>query len=356
MRRPLTISLGLLGLLILYLLFWPVRHPFARWQAPEAPDLSAGPYQVNELLLSAERFSTLPFGEGPEDVALDTNGLIYGGLSNGIILRYDADGNNPSVFADTKGRPLGLHFDTEMNLIVADAQKGLLSINQQGEISVLSSSLEDYSYYFTDDLDIAANGTIYFSDASSIASAHDYKEDLMVHCPCGKLLAYNPNSQQTTLLADSLYFANGIAVSPDQHFVLVNETSRYRVLKYWLMGPKQGSYEVLIDNLPGFPDGISTGKHGIFWIAIANPRNPTLDVLLPKPFLRKIVSRLPELLKPQPVRYGMVLGVDQDGNIRHNLQNPKGTFAPVTSVQEEDGYLYLGSLSDTAWARIKVPH
>ncbi|MEL6593019.1 MAG: SMP-30/gluconolactonase/LRE family protein, partial [Bacteroidota bacterium] len=245
MRRLLTISLGLLGLLILYLLFWPVRHPFARWQAPEAPDLSSGPYQVNELLLSAERFSTLPFGEGPEDVALDTNGLIYGGLSNGIILRYDADGNNPSVFADTKGRPLGLHFDTEMNLIVADAQKGLLSINQQGEISVLSSSLEDYSYYFTDDLDIAANGTIYFSDASSIASAHDYKEDLMVHCPCGKLLAYNPNSQQTTLLADSLYFANGIAVSPDQHFVLVNETSRYRVLKYWLMGPKQGSYEVL---------------------------------------------------------------------------------------------------------------
>ena len=355
MRRLLTVLGGALGLLLMYLLFWPVRHPFESWTPPTAPDMESGHFAVNQALLAAERFSTTAYGKGPEDIALDTSGLIYGGLDNGLILRYQADGSAPEVFADTKGRPLGLHFDKKMNLIVADAQKGLLSINQAGKIKVLSSALGDYSFYFADDLDIAADGKIYFSDASSIASMHDYKEDIMVHCPCGKLLEYDPASEKTKLLADSLYFANGIAVSPDQSFVLVNETSMYRVLKYWLKGPKAGSLEVLIDNLPGFPDGISTGKRGVFWIAIANPRNPALDALLPNSFVRKIVSRLPEAVRPQPERYGHVLGIDQDGNVLHNIQDPSGAFAPVTSVQEENGFLYLGSLSDTAWAKIELP-
>ncbi|MEL7530742.1 MAG: SMP-30/gluconolactonase/LRE family protein [Bacteroidota bacterium] len=355
MRRVLTIMGSLLGLLLLYLLFWPVRHSFEAWSPLEAPDMQAGDFAVNQSLLAAERFPTTAFGKGPEDVALDTNGLIYGGLQNGKILRYQADGSAPEVFADTKGRPLGLHFDQQMNLIVADAQKGLLSINPEGKISVLSIGIGDYKFYFTDDLDIATDGTIYFSDASYIATAHDYKEDIMAHCACGKLLSYHPSTQKTELLADSLYFANGIAISPDQSFVLVNETSMYRVLKYWLKGPKAGSMEVLIDNLPGFPDGISTGKHGVFWVALANPRNPTLDALLPSPFIRKIVARLPDAVRPQPERYGFVLGIDQDGKVLYNLQDPSGAFAPVTSVQEENGILYLGSLTDPAWAKIPVP-
>ncbi|MEO0469573.1 MAG: SMP-30/gluconolactonase/LRE family protein [Bacteroidota bacterium] len=348
-----TIFLGLV-LLLGYLFFWPVTdEPFA-WQPPEAPDY-AGDYAQNNQLQQAEIYSTLPLGKGPEDIAVDSNGYIYGGLDDGKILRYKNPDAEAEIFADTKGRPLGLHYDSLHNLIVADAHKGLLSINGEGEIKVLTDGFEGKSFRFADDLDIGSDGKIYFSDASTIASTENYKHDIMVHGGLGALYVYDPADGSTTQLLDSLYFANGIALSPDQSFVLINETTKYRVLRHWLTGPRKGKTEVFIDNLPGFPDGISSNGTGIFWLALANPRNDLLDQLLPHPFLRKVVMRLPDALRPQPVRYGFVFGLDMDGKVVYNYQDPAGGFAPVTSIQEEDGWLYLGSLSDPAWARIQAP-
>jgi hypothetical protein len=66
-------------------------------------------------------------GRGPEDVAIDSLGRIYGGMEDGRIIRFQSDGSHPEVFADTKGRPLGLDFDKAGNLVVCDAYKGLHS-------------------------------------------------------------------------------------------------------------------------------------------------------------------------------------------------------------------------------------
>jgi hypothetical protein len=68
--------------------------------------------------------------------------------------------------ADTKGRPLGLQHDRSGNLIVADARRGLLAITPAGQVTVLADRFENQPLKFVDDLDIAADGTIYFTDAS----------------------------------------------------------------------------------------------------------------------------------------------------------------------------------------------
>lgn len=354
MKRLLLLLAALFGLVVLYLLFWPVDINPGTWTPPEASSLEDGPFAANDKLTSAEIFSTLPFGEGPEDIAIDSNGYFYGGLKNGTILRYQPDGSQPEVFAETGGRPLGFHFDTLENLIVADAEKGLLSINPNGDITVLTTSVEGKRIVFTDDLEIGADGVIYFSDASSRFGVHHFRSDLMEHQPNGSLLSYDPRTGETKKLAGGLFFANGIAVSPDQQFLLVAETNKYRIQKYWLQGPQKGTLEVIIDNLPGFPDGISTGENGTFWIACPNPRNAPLDDLLPSPFLRKLAYRLPEALQPQQVRYGMVIGIDGNGSVTHNLQDPSGRLAVITSVQEHQGYLYLGSLSEPSIGRFKL--
>lgn len=52
-------------------------------------------------------------------------------------------------------------------------------------------------------------------------------------------------------MLDGLWFANGVAVSPDQTFVVVAETARYRLQKYYLAGPKKGKSEVFVAGLPG---------------------------------------------------------------------------------------------------------
>lgn len=38
------------------------------------------------------------------------------------------------------------------------------------------------------------------------------------------------------MLLKDLYFANGVALSKDESFVLVAETFQYRISRYWLKG------------------------------------------------------------------------------------------------------------------------
>ena len=68
------------------------------------------------------------------------------------------------------------------------------------------------------------------------------------------------------------------------------------------------------------------------------------------------MARLPRSLQPAPARHGFVLGIDDAGRILHNLQDPRpGSYSPVTSVEEHDGHLYLGSLSHPAIGKIPAP-
>lgn len=340
-------------LLLAYLSFWPVSIAPEAWNPPSAPPLE-GTYAVNDALASVERLGE-GVGPKPEDIAIDGQGRIYGGFEDGRIMRWDAAGATPEEFADTGGRPLGLHFDGAGNLIVADSYKGLLRIAPDGGVTSLSTGQGDRPFGFTNDVDIAADGTIYFTDASHKFGQTKFIEDLMEHGANGRLLAYHPDTGETKLLLDGLYFANGVAVDPAQQFLLVNETGSYRVRKVWLTGPKEGTDEIIIDNLPGFPDGISTGSGGVFWVALASPRNPLIDRLAGRPFLRSVVMRLPAALRPKPVQYSFVLGIDASGSVLQNLQDPSGTYAPITSVQEHDGMLYFGSIIESAFGRIPVP-
>jgi len=297
-------------------------------------------------------------GTGPEDVAVDQEGRIYTGVEDGRIWRFHPYVGRLEVFCRTGGRPLGMAFDIHGNLLVADAQKGLLSISADGVITVLSTTAGGIPVGLADDLDIAANGTIYFSDASNRFSQDELMLDLLDHRPHGRLLVYDPDSGSTRVALGGLYFANGVAVSPDQSFVLVCETWKYRVRRLWLAGPHKGRSDLFIDNLPGFPDNIASNGKGIFWVALVQgpESRRTLDPLLPRPFLRKILLRMPPSLRPGPTAVGYVLGLDMEGNVVHNMQDPTGeVYGEITSATEHEGMLYLGSLRESALGRLPVP-
>ncbi|MCP4123453.1 MAG: strictosidine synthase family protein [Bacteroidetes bacterium] len=332
-------------LVLLYLLFYPIDVQPEKWTPPKAPELT-GIYQQNEMLSSIERNF-----EGVclqcEDVAVDSNGFIYGGTEEGAIMKLKP-GEQPVVLTETHGRPLGLHLDKENNLIVGDAQKGLLSIDPTGNIEVLVTEHGGMPFLFTDDVDIAADGKIYFSDASHKFNNLDYKLDFIEHGPNGRLLVYNPADGSTELLMDGLYFANGVALSEDDSFVVVNETSDHRVMRYWLKGDHAGKSDIFLDNLPFYPDGISYNEDGIFWVAMMSPRNSLLEGLSKQPFLRKVIARVPPALMPRPQNYSFILGVDRNGKVVYNLQDPKGRFAQITSIQQFGNKLYLGSLMEPA--------
>ncbi|PSR11634.1 MAG: gluconolactonase [Bacteroidetes bacterium] len=341
MKTVLLTLATLVAIGLLYLLFWPTPVAPSAWEAPPNPGFT-GRFAQNDRLAKVDLLH-LSCHEC-EDVAIDAQGRVYGGTVDGRILRYAAPGAAAEVLANTQGWPLGLDFDTSGNLYIADAYQGLLRLTPTGQLETLSTEYQGDPYGFTDDLEVGPDGRVYFSDASNKWPVAVYKFDILEHCAAGRLLVYDPVSQTVELLADGLYFANGIAVAADTSFVLVNETSNYRVLKYWLTGAQKGTTEILIDNLPAFPDGISRGSDGIFWLALVSPRNPLLDKWSAQPFLRKLIARLPSWLQPAPEKYGAVLGLNSQGEVVYNLQDPAGKYEQVTSVQQWGNDLYLGSL------------
>jgi len=118
------------SLLVLYFLFWPVGFEPPKFVPEPAPLLEG----VLESKSGFENVITTQTGLGPEDVAFDKRGRMYSGLQNGQIIRRKAQSNLSENWVNTGGRPLGLAFNNQGDLIVADAKKGLLSINSNKEI------------------------------------------------------------------------------------------------------------------------------------------------------------------------------------------------------------------------------
>jgi sugar lactone lactonase YvrE len=126
--------------------------------------------------------------------------------------------------------------------------------------------------------------------------------------------------------------------------VLVNETYRYRITRYWLSGDRAGQSDVFIDNLPGFPDNRSATRDGRFWLALFTVRNAQMDRMHARPQVKK-VSRLPRAMWPQPAPHGFVAELDEHGALIRTLQDPGGVhLRALTSVKEIGGTLHLGSL------------
>ena len=259
---------------------------------------------------------------GPEAIAFDGNGLMYTANEDGRIIVLNRDGSNPQDYAQTGGRPLGLKFDLQGNLIVADAFQGLLSIDTTGQITVLSTSFAGVPFMLTDDLDIGSDGTIYFSDASSLNSLGNHTNDWGQ--PNGRLLSYNPNTDVTNLLLDNLYFANGVALSHDESYLLVNESAVNHVRRYWLTGPNSGQTDVFsnVNQFQGLPDNITYNNDSLFWVATF---------------------------------FGPVIALDNNGQIVYQLNFNSNLLTENTSAIQYNDTLYLGTLHDSLIGKIPIP-
>ncbi|TVP58134.1 MAG: SMP-30/gluconolactonase/LRE family protein [Halomonadaceae bacterium] len=350
-KRITGVLTGVVLALVIWLL-WPSPVDSVAWQPPEPPAME-GPLAANDVLKQAQLLG-LGRIKGPEDTAVDSEGRVYGGTDDGWIIRIDRE-DDVEYWVETGGRPLGMEFDANGNLIVADAWKGLIAINPAGEIEVLSTESEGLPFAFADDLDIASDGRIYFSDASSRFHQPEYQLDMLETRPHGRLLRYDPATGDTETLLSDLYFANGVALSADEDFVLVNETWRYRIQRYWITGERAGESEIFADNMPGFPDNLARDDQGVFWVAQPSKRNALMDRMHPKPWQKNLVAKLPQFLQPGPEPYGLVLAYNSEGELLGSLHDTTGEHLDmITSVKPHNGYLYFGSLYNNRIGRLPL--
>jgi sugar lactone lactonase YvrE len=321
--------------LLAYLSLWPVPIAPVAWTPSPATRI-----EENDRLAAAARIGAEL--EGPEDIAFDRDGRLLTGLADGRIVRMSGQGTDLEVLARTGGRPLGMVFDPEGRLVVADAHRGLIRVGARGEVETLLTEAAGRPLRFPDDLDVAQDGTVYFSDASARFGIESFILDLLEHSGTGRLVAYEPRTGAARILLDGLQFTNGVALAPDESYVLVCETWAYRIRRYWLKGPRSGASDVWAENLPGLPDNINRGPDGLFWVALT-PRLASIDAMASWPFLRKVQLRLPRRFHPSPPSAVLVVALDANGRIVQVLEDRTGKAPQATSAMWRGDTLYIGT-------------
>ncbi len=338
---------------ILFLMFAPSPVQPVAWHPKDAPDL-IGSFAANGRLKGIE--TLVPELPGPEALVADGRGHLTTGLLDGRIVRFNPRKLPFKLLGNTGGRPLGMKLTADGALVVADAHKGLLRFDENdGSITKLVDSYRGRRLRFVDDVDLLPDGTILFSDASMRFGLDGFDLDAIEHSETGRLFAFVPATQQLTLLKDKLAFANGVAVSGDGTYALVCETWAYRVQRVFVAGPRKGQSDVVIDNLPGFPDNISYDRErDVFWVALASPRDKALDLAAPFPFLRGMSARLPKSMRPKPGRHAMAVAIRGDGKVVKFLDDPsKDSYSPITSVARIGETLYFGSFEHAGIGRLE---
>ncbi len=350
--------------LVAYFCLWPVPVEPVSWNA-SASDGYVGAYAPNTKLAGLTIVKLID-GQGPEHIVLGADNKLYTGVSGGIILRMNPDGSEQEIFAKTDGRVLGLDFDANGNLIVADAYKGLLLIAPDGEVTLLTDRAGGKPFGFANAVVVAGDGRIYLSDSTTrfppaIWDHNGMTEnaaqlDILEQSATGRIIEYDPSTRSTRVVASGLSFANGIALSDDQQYLLVNESGRYRVWKLAVsasdldLRQETPQASVLLDNLPGFPDNLMRGLDGKFWVGLYAPRVSMLDSLANKPFWRKVALRLPRRLRPRDTPYGHVFAFNEEGEIVADLQDPSGSFPKTTGITETGDRLYVHTLNSQGLA------
>ncbi|WKW11427.1 SMP-30/gluconolactonase/LRE family protein [Pseudogemmatithrix spongiicola] len=344
------------ALIFLYLLFWPVPIRPVAWEAPANPGYS-GVFAANERLSAMDTVGVL--GErGPESIAVDDSGRMYFATASGWIVRTDSLGGAAERWANTGGRPLGMAFDASGTLWVADALRGLLSVSPSGAVLVMATTAEGIPIRYADDLDVAPDGRVYLTDASTAFYPPQYDAlqasilEVLEHRGTGRVIEYEPSNGRTSVIAAGLVFPNGLAVTHDGTGVLVNEMGNYRVLRIERDGVARGAIEAVVTDLPGFPDNLTRGRDGRYWIALVSPRNGLADWMSDKPMFRKMLLRLPRMIRPGPVHYGHVIAIDSTWRVLADLQDPSGRLESLTHALETPGALWLGSLSAPVAGRV----
>ena len=294
-------------------------------------------------------------GEGAEDVVVGTHGAdegaVFTGTADGAIWRVSHDGQKIDKVAHTGGRPLGIEIDADGRLLVCDAHKGLLRVDtSSGAIEAVADSVDGTKMAFCNNAAVAADGTIWFSDSSTKFGIEQWKDDFVQDTRTGRLMRRDPDGT-ITVVDQGLRFANGVALSKAEDFVVVAETAGRTLVRHWLTGEQAGRRDLLSQDLPGYPDNIARGSDGLIWVTIASPRDPLVERLQRGPvWLRRQVTKIPDALQPKPKRTVRVQAFDDDGRLVHDVDLDGGGYHMVTGVREHDGRVWMGSLEEPAVA------
>ena len=369
-----------LGLFLLYIFIVPSPISPVPMTKDEPLPYFDGVMTPNDDLQKISRIGSdkLP---GPESLQMDYYGNMYTGLKDGRVVKIEKSGNIVELVRtgenlpncgdisveDKCGRPLGLSLDkTEENLYICDSYKGLLQLslrtNTLTTLIPASQGVNNVPFKFLNSVVASTDGMLYFTDSSWKWSRRDFPYLFLEGGGQGRLISYDLKTKETAVLLDGLFFSNGVAMSPEEDFVIIAESTHARIVRVWTKGDRKGIYDIFADNLPGFPDNVRNAKGGGYWVAFASKREwpfNFLDSIGPYPKVKSLLAKiLPKDSFESLVKtYGLVVKLDFYGDIVKSYHDTAGSQISHISEAFEDqkeGVLYLGSFKNNFLGKLKL--
>ena len=354
-----TIAISAAVIAIIAAALWAIPLPAGVWHKQEMSAGYTGDFIKNDKLASIELIGLGGYSH-PETVLI-RDGWLYSSAKGGVILKMREDGSGLTKLLDTGGCILGFDFDAEGNIIAADCcyrgTGAILKVSGDGSggHEVLLSSENGMELCYPNGLAIASDGTIYITDSSSAfppvkyggSSSSAAANEGMMHTCTGRVIAFYPDTGEVRVIAGGLAFANGLGLSDDQRSLFVCETYAYAITRVDI---ETGGVSSFITNLPGFPDNITKGLDGRFWVGLNGERSDALDAISGKPFLRKCIwlyNKLTSADESAAIGYCHVFAFTQDGSVTESLQSGGNGYYRSTGAAETEDRLYVSSINDS---------
>jgi gluconolactonase len=199
------------------------------------------------------------FIEGP---AFDADGNLYiVDIPFGRIFRISPD-RKWTLVVEYDGWPNGLKIDAQGRIVVADYRHGLMELDARaGKMLPLLTARNSESFKGCNDLHIASNGDIYFTDQGQTG----------LHDPTGRVYRWRASGQLDCLL-DTGISPNGLVLDPAERVLFVAMTRDNAVWRAPFMKDgsvsKVGRFCSLFG--PSGPDGLTMDAKGRLFVAHAS--------------------------------------------------------------------------------------
>jgi gluconolactonase len=199
------------------------------------------------------------FVEGP---SFDADGNLYiVDIPFGRIFKITPDAKW-SLAVEYEGWPNGLKIGRDGRILVADYMHGIMELDaKSGRMQPILTSRNSESFRGCNDLHIASNGDIYFTDQGQTG----------LHDPTGKVYRLSTSGRLDCLI-DTGISPNGLVLDPAEATLFVAMTRDNAVWRLPFMKDRSVSKVGRFCSLfgPSGPDGITMDKAGRLFVAHAS--------------------------------------------------------------------------------------
>ena len=226
--------------------------------------------ELDKIIVPSEAIRELAGGfggsEGPAEGPVwwkEGGYLLFSDIHHNRRMKY-VPGQGVSVFQEATNRANGLTRDLQGRLVACEHDSRRVTRQElDGSITVIANSFQGRRLNRPNDVVVKSDGCVYFTDPWTLPSAPE-QWDLTL----AGVYRVTPDLGTMSLLIDNFVTPNGLAFSPDERVLYINDSRRSHIRAFDLL--PNGTVAKHTDRVfadlsgsePGVPDGMKVDIEG----------------------------------------------------------------------------------------------